>query len=227
VYKFKLVVSGDNITQQSLNVFVSVTQSGQGNLLFKASDIYTATMDKNGNLIQGLAGSTITVQNEDVSTVTQELVTDSLGEALFTNLPAGRYQFRARAINHQEIGGRLLVKPGITFNQPVFLKYNLISVEWSVKEITIQDRYDITLNATFETDVPAPVVVIQPASINLPKMGVGDVYFGELTLTNYGLVRADHVIQQLPSSDGFFRYEFLVDVPSTLAAKQRLTIPYR
>ncbi|MDD5411224.1 MAG: prealbumin-like fold domain-containing protein [Methylobacter sp.] len=227
VYKFKLVVSGDNITQQSLNVFVSVTQSGQGNLLFKASDIYTATVDKNGNLIQGLAGSTITVQNEDVSTVTQELVTDSLGEALFKDLPAGRYQFRAKAINHEEIGGRLLVKPDITFNQPVFLKYNLISVEWSVKEITIDDRYDITLYATFETDVPAPVVVIQPASINLPKMGVGDVYFGELTLTNYGLVRADHVTQQLPASDGFFRYEFLVDVPSTLEAKQRLTIPYR
>ncbi|MFI3221707.1 MAG: Ig-like domain-containing protein [Methylococcaceae bacterium] len=227
VYEFKLLVTGDNVPQQTLNVFASVTQSGQGNVLFKTSDIYTATVNKTGQLIQGLAGATITVQNEDVLTITQELVTDSLGEVLFQNLPAGRYQYRAKASNHQEIGGRLLVKPGITFNQPVFLQYNLITVEWSVKEISLQDRYEITLNATFETDVPAPVVVIQPASTNLPKMGIGDVFYGELTLTNYGLVRADHVLQQLPKSDGLFRYEFLVDVPSSLLAKQRLTIPYR
>jgi hypothetical protein len=182
---------------------------------------------KDGKLIAGLAGATITVQNEDVATVSQELATDSLGEALFQNLPAGRYKFRAKASNHQEVGGRLTVKPGITFNQSVFLDYNLVTVEWTVREITIQDRYEITLNATFETDVPAAVVVMQPASINLPKMAVGDVYYGELNLTNYGLVRADNVQQKLPVSDGMFRYEFLVDIPSTLEAKQRITIPYR
>lgn len=227
VYEFKLVVTGDNVPQQTLNIYVSVTQSGQGNLLFKAADIYTATMDKNGQLIQGLAGATITVQNEDVPTVKQELATDSLGEAFFQNLPAGRYQFRATAPNHQEVGGRLVVKPGITFNQPVFLQYNLITVEWSVREITIEDRYEIILNATFETDVPAAVVVLEPGIVNLPKMGVGDVFYGELTLTNYGLVRADNVKQHLPGSDSFFRYEFLADMPSTLEAKQRVTIPYR
>lgn len=227
VYEFKLQVQGDNVPQQTLNVYASVTQSGQGNVLFKAADIYTATIGKDGRAIPGLANATITLQNEDVVTVTQELVTDSLGEALFQNLPAGSYKFRARAANHQETGGRLLIKPGITANQPIFLDYNLITVEWSVREVTIQDRYDITLNTTFETDVPAAVVVMQPASINLPTMNPGDVHYGELTLSNFGLVRADNVKQQLPRSDAFFRYEFLVDVPNTLEAKQRVTIPYR
>ena len=227
VYEFKLNLAGDNVPAQALNVYASVSQSGQGNVLFKAADIYTATVDKNGRLIPGLAGATVTVQNEDVPTISQELVTDSFGEALFQNLPAGRYKFRGKASNHQEIGGRLLIKPGITANQPIFLNYNLITVEWSVREITIQDRYEITLNATFETDVPAAVVVMQPSSINLPKMNAGDVFFGELKLTNFGLIRADKVSQQLPVSDAYFRYEFLVDVPSSLEAKQRLTIPYR
>ena len=227
VYEFRLKVLGDNVPSQALNVYVSLTQSGQGNLLFKASDIYTATVGKDGKLILGLAGATVTVQNEDVATVTQSVVTDSIGEAYFQNLPAGRYTFRAKAANHQEVGGRLIVKPGITANQPVFLDYNLITVEWSVREITIQDRYEITLNATFETDVPAAVVVLQPASVNLPKMNVGDVYYGELSLTNYGLIRADNVKQQLPKSDGLFRYEFLAEVPSALEAKQRVTLPYR
>ena len=227
VYEFRLTVVGDNVPAQSLNVYASVTQSGQGNVLFKAADIYTATVDKQGRLIPGLAGARITVQNEDVTTVTQELLTDSLGEALFQSLPSGRYKFRATASNHQEIGGRLIVKPGITYNQSVFLDYNLITVEWSVREITIQDRYEITLNATFETDVPAAVVVLQPASVNLPRMNAGDVYYGEISLSNVGLVRADKVTKTLPQSDAFFRYEFLVDVPPVLEAKQRVTIPYR
>lgn len=227
VYELKLKVQGDNVPVQAFNVYASVTQSGQGNVLFKAADIYTATLDKQGHLILGLANATVTVQNEDVATVSRELVTDSLGEALFQSLPAGRYKFRAKAANHQELGGRFQIKPGITINQPVFLDYNLVTVEWSVREVTIQDRYDITLNATFETNVPAAVVMLQPTSINLPKMNAGDVYNGELTLTNYGLVRADNVKQSLPAGDSYFRYEFLVDVPSTLEAKQSITIPYR
>lgn len=227
VYEFKLNVVGDNVPSQDLNVYVSLTQSGQGNVLFKASDIYTATVGKDGKLIPGLGGATVEVQNEDVPTITQELNTDVLGEALFQSLPTGRYKFKVKAPNHQELGGRLTVKPGITVNQPVFLNYNLITVEWSVREITIQDRYDITLNATFETDVPAAVVMIQPTSVNLPKMAPGDVFYGEFVLTNYGLIRAENVKQVLPRSDAYFRYEFLSELPTTLEAKQRVTIPYR
>lgn len=227
MYEFRLNVAGDNVPAQALNIYASVTQSGEGNVLFRASDIYTATLDKQGRLIPGLAGATITLQNEDVASVTRELVTDALGEAYFQTVPAGRYKYRARASNHQEVGGRLQIKPGITVNQPVFLDYNLINVEWSVREITINDRYEITIDATFETDVPAAVVVMQPPAVNLPKMAAGDVYFGELTLTNHGLIRADQVKQKLPASDPYFRYEFLVTVPDTLEAKQRVTIPYR
>ncbi len=227
VYEFKLQTTGANLPQQAWNVYVSLTQSGQGSVLFKAADIYTATIGKDGKLIAGLAGAKVVVQNEDVVTVTHEGLTDSMGEAFFQNIPAGRYKFKVTAANHQEVTGRLTIKPGITLNQAVFLDYNLITVEWSVKEITIQDRYEITLNATYETDVPAAVVIMQPTSINLPKMAVGDVYYGELTLTNFGLVRADNFSQQFPKSDGMFRYEFLVDIPSSLEAKQRVTIPYR
>ena len=227
VYEYWLGMVGENTPAQTIKVYVSVSQSGQGNALFKLANIYTATMGKNGQLIQGLAGATVTLQNEDVPTISLELTSDELGEAFFQGVPAGRYQFKAKAKNHQEKSGRLQIKPGITINQPVFLNYNLITVEWNVREITIEDRYDITLTATFETDVPAAVVVMQPPSVNLPKMVTGDIYFGELSLTNHGLVRADNVKQTLPASDAFYRFEFLSPVPDTLGPKQRVTLPYR
>ena len=227
IYTFKLHITGDNIPAGDVNIYVSVTQSGIGNALFKAADIYTGTLDKNNKRIAGLANAKIVVQNEQVASVSQTLNSDSLGEAFFTNLPAGSYKFRASAPNHQEVGGRFSIKAGVTAAQDIFLDYNLVTVEWSVKEITIQDKYEINLTATFETNVPAAVVVLQPTSVNIPTLKAGDVYYGEFTLTNYGLVRADNVKAQLPKSDQYIRYEFLTDIPTSLDAKARLTIPYR
>ena len=227
IYNYKLRVTSDNHATTDINVFISVTQSGVGNALFKASDIYTATLDKNGALIQGLAGAKIEVQNENVISVTQTITTDGVGEALFTGLPSGSYKYRATAANHQQISGRFSIKPGITATQDLFLDYNLVNVEWSVTEITVQDKYDIRINATYETSVPAAVVVMEPASVMLPTMNPGDVFYGELVLTNHGLIRADNLKTYLPTSDQYNSYEFLSDVPDTLEANGRITIPYR
>jgi len=228
IYSFKLHVTGTNVPAGDINVFVSVTQSGVGNALFKASDIYTATIDpKTGARIPGLAGAQITVQNEQVVSVTASQTTDSQGETFFTGLAAGRYKFRATAPNHQEVAGRFTIKPGVTAAQDIFLDYNLVTVQWSVRETTIQDRYEITLSATFETNVPAAVVVLEPPVVNLPELKQGDVFYGEFTLTNYGLIRADNIKPTLPTSDAMVRYEFLTQIPTSLEAKQRLTIAYR
>ncbi|MCG7883384.1 MAG: fibronectin type III domain-containing protein [Candidatus Thiodiazotropha taylori] len=227
VYPFKLRVESSNYPTTDINIFVAVTQSGVGNVQFKASDIYTATPDENGNPIQGLEGARIRVQHEEIYNLEQIGTTDSYGELLLNDLAAGRYRFRASAPNHQDVLGRLTVKPGITIGQDIFLDFDLITVEWSVTEITIEDRYEITLHATYETDVPAAVIVLEPASTLLPDMAVGDVFQGELRLTNYGLIRADGVQFVPPGEDGYFRYEFLANLPDTLGAKESLVIPYR
>nr|WP_319393635.1 hypothetical protein [uncultured Desulfobacter sp.] len=100
-------------------------------------------------------------------------------------------------------------------------------MEWEVNEITIEDKYEILLSATFETNVPAAVVVTEPMSVTLPDMEKGDVYLGEFTLTNHGLVRADNLTVPVPASDDNFQYELLTGIPDSLDAKQRITIPYR
>ncbi|GAB3094068.1 hypothetical protein GCM10027159_10520 [Lysobacter terrae] len=227
IYQLNLRFAGSNVPAADLGIAVSVTESGQGSVEFHVSDIYTGTFDANSNPIPGLKGARIYLQNEAVISQTYEFVTDELGQALFLNIPAGTYRFKASAQTHQEATGRLSIKPGVVGHQSVFLEYTLISVEWSVREITIEDRYEITLNATFETDVPAPVVVLQPTSINLPKMTAGQVFQGELILTNYGLLRADNLQTQFPTSDEFFKFEFLAQPPTSLQAKQRVRLPYR
>ena len=225
-YTFYLRVTATNHSTTDIGVYAAVTQSGNGNVLFKVSDIYTGTLDENDQLIQGLNNARIRLQNEAVLTIEETLTSDEFGEALFTNLPAGSYKYRITADNHQERIGRLWIKPGLTINEEVFLSYNLVTVEWEVNEITIEDRYEIILSATFETDVPAAVVVTEPASVTLPEMQAGEVFQGEFTLTNYGLIRADEVKLTLPD-DPNFRYEILGGLPDSLGAKQRITVPYR
>ncbi|MHC9510379.1 fibronectin type III domain-containing protein [Kangiella sp. M94] len=228
VYEMKLRVLSSNHPTRDIPIYVSITESGQGGYQFKVSDMYTATLDDNGNLIQGLSGATIRMQNEDVPSIEYSLTTDNIGEAYFEDIPAGQYSYWVSANKHQEKHGRVQVRPGIVRNESVFLDYNLISLEWSVREITIEDRYEIILTATYEVDVPAAVVVLEPSSVTLPDMEPGDVFYGELSLTNHGLIRAHNIDYSFPSTNQYFQVDMMTSaLPDSLEAKEVASIPYR
>ncbi|MGI9282230.1 MAG: hypothetical protein ACR2PX_21730, partial [Endozoicomonas sp.] len=127
----------------------------------------------------------------------------------------------------EDVSGRLWVKPGIVTAEEIFLTNNLITVEWEVKEITLEDRYEINLQAEFKTDVPVAVVVIEPMSINLPVMKKGDTLNGEITLTNHGLIRAESMAGDLPTGNDVARFEYLQPLPATLEPGEVYTVPYR
>lgn len=205
----------------------SVVQDGEGGVLFHVSDIYTATLDGAGDIIQGLEGARIRIQNEDVATVEFAGETDAFGELAFPVIPAGTYLVRASALDHDDVFRRIEVLPGITSTEEIFLTNRLVTVEWEVREISIEDRYEILLEATFETDVPAAVVVLEPAGVQLPDLKAGETFLGELRVTNHGLIRADGLIANLPQSDEFLRFDFLATLPEVLAAGESLVIPYR
>jgi hypothetical protein len=58
-------------------------------------------------------------------------------------------------------------------------------------------------------------------------MAPGDVFHGEIELTNHGLVRADALDYRLPADDAHFRYDLLAPVPGSLEAGERVRIPFR
>lgn len=227
IYRARLQVTADNWGPQSLPIAVAVTDSEEGAVSFHVANIYTDTVDADGNVIPGLAGARIRLEHEDVVTQVYTATTDANGRATLAGVPAGRYTYRASAPNHVAETGRVLVRPATTVEESVFLDYAAVTIEWSVTETTIQDRYDVVLEAVFQADVPAPVVLMQPLSINLPDMQVGEEITGEITITNYGLIRADNVAFTPPGSDAYYRIEFLGEVPNSLAAKERITLPYR
>lgn len=217
----------DNHPTRDVNIHVALTAAGEGHVLFKVLDMFTGTVGEGGQIIEGVQGARIDLQNDAVASIVFNAVTDSYGEAILTDLPAGSYKYRVNADNHESSIGRVWVRPGTTVSAEVALAYNMVTIEWEVVPISIEDRYNIVLRATFETNVPAPVLVVDPYAINLPKMCAGDVFNGEFTLTNYGLIRAENLRLPLPASDAQFKVEFLSDVPDSIPAGQQIRVTYR
>ena len=165
VYAFKLRVTSANYPVRDINLYVSVTQSGIGGALFKVSDIYTGTLNARSADRRAWRAPRSGCRTKRCYQRSPTRPPTASARP-FSDLPAGRYTYRITAKNHLELTGRLWVKPGVTAVEDVFLDYNVVTVEWSVTETTIEDKYEITLNATFETNVPVAVVVVKPASID-------------------------------------------------------------
>lgn len=87
--------------------------------------------------------------------MTQEysITSNDQGIASLENIPTSIYSYRVSAPNHMDVSGRNVIRPNTTTNEHIFLEYQTINIEFCVKETTIQDIYDITLNATFNTQV--------------------------------------------------------------------------
>ncbi|MET1080944.1 MAG: hypothetical protein ABWY06_23265 [Pseudomonas sp.] len=225
-YFFTLRIESDNHPVVNIPMQAVLNQSGRGGVAFKVEDIYTGTLD-GATRVLGLKGARIKLQNRKVLSSEYSLTSDEQGLAHLDDIPAGEYSYRVSAWDHNDVSGQVWIKPGLTQAESVFLMNKLVTVEWSVREITLEDRYEVVLNATFKTNVPSAVVLIEPLSINLPKMRKGDVMQGELTLTNYGLVRADNVRAKLPSGDARAKLEYLRPVPDTLESGDVVVVPYR
>ena len=239
---FKLQVTSNAIPVADIYIFVAVVQAGNGNALLHVIDIYTGTKSKDANgqdildnngapiFIQGVEDARIKVWNDDVENWQDAALnlnaagnTDANGDLELQNLSAGRYRYRVSKLNHTDTTGSFQIKPGITVSALIYLDMPLITVEWKVVEIPLEDRYEIVLEATYETNVPAAVVVAEPPNVRLPEMQPGDVYQGEFTLTNYGLIPAEEIKMRVPPDDEYFRYEYLIELPDVLEAKQRIT----
>ncbi len=72
-----------------------------------------------------------------------------------------------------------------------FISKQLVNYSWTVQEVEIEDTYRITVETTFETNVPAPVVTISPGVIDVADLTqLGQTKVVNLTLTNQGFIAA-------------------------------------
>jgi RHS repeat-associated protein len=222
-YSFWLRARVGGATLLEVPVYAWVSEFGTGKALFHVIDMYTGTTANN----TGLVGAKVKLDRLLGAPLTLNATTGLGGEVLINDVPAGNYRYRISAADHEAVEGNIQVKPSLTTTETVFLPMPYITIEWDVTETTVEDSYTVALTATFETDVPAPVVIVEPASIPLPELDPGEVFLGELTIRNYGLIKAEQSKFQLPNGGSEYKFELLAQVPSELAAGQAVVVPYR
>ncbi|KAJ8311800.1 hypothetical protein KUTeg_010655 [Tegillarca granosa] len=169
-----------------------------------------------------LAGATVKLSNPR-RRYSMELLTTNDTEVTFEDIYEDRYNLHVSAPSHSSYQAVIITKfdKNIT---TVFLERIAVTYTWTVTPTTIQDKYVITMESTFETQVPMPVVTIKPAKVNTIPYEEGRLDRMEFEITNHGLIRADNLRFSLPNHPYLIFTQTIPNIGS-LAANGSMIVP--
>ena len=189
VYDDQIIIYSDNHIPYTYHVQVTVSSNAVGSVFFTVQNM----------LAEHLPDTTITFQHQLLTDLLYTVKTGPDGTVMKYDIPEGRYSYTVTPpTGHLPSSGTFTITPGMTTTASIVLEVKLVDVTWSVVPITIQDKYEIKITQTFATNVPLPVLVTDPPVINMPDIQPGQVFNGEFTVTNYGLIAAVDVKVSFP-----------------------------
>lgn len=192
-----------------------------GDLLVEVVDesfFFTAAAPK-------VQGATVTLRDAITAEELRKLDTPANGQVTFSGIQEGWYSVEVDSPNHTRWKGNVFVDAGDSTFRQVFISREWVKYSWKVEEIELQDRYKISVETTFETNVPAPVVTVTPSILDLEDLTVlGQTKVINFTFENHGLINADH------ANLGFGQHPFyeitpLIENFGTIPAKSSITVP--
>lgn len=189
-------------------------------------DVRITTVDEStyyGTTKSNLAGATVVLRDPFNNAEVARGQTAADGVIRFENLREGNYNLEVTAPKHDTSQGVVEVRPGQLADRVVFLRTQLVTYRWTVEEIEIEDRTRITLETTFETFVPTPVVTITPNLIDLSTI-VGNEAQVDLKIENHGLVAANDVKLYFGTHEDWELTPLISDL-GALPARSALTVP--
>jgi hypothetical protein len=187
-YTGQVLLRGSGINLPIGFRFVCASEA-KGDLKIIAEDEYTYFAEAK----PPVAGAKVKVTNAATGAVVAEGITDAAGAFTALNVPEGSYNLEASEERHTTHRSTIVIEPGRETQAKAFMGRNLVTYNWTVVPVETEDHYTVTLETTFETHVPAPVVTIDPAYLDLRKLsfdstGKAVVNF---TITNHGFITAN------------------------------------
>ena len=120
------------------------------------------------------------------------------GSVEFIDIYEDRYEMIVEAPSHTRLS-QVIVTSSKSPIVTVFIERQAVTYTWSVTPTTYQDIYVVSIEADFQTNVPIPVVTVDPTTINLDDIEAGFITSFQINVTNHGLIRADNVNIELPT----------------------------
>jgi len=198
------------------------------NLSTSTGDLQITTVDEFTYYAQGspnLAGANVTVTNSLTQQVAATGQTDANGLLDLPDLPEGYYEIHITANQHSSYDATVFVNPGITNTVTAFLSAQVVQYNFTVLPTQIPDQTQVQVNSVFQTNVPAPVIVVSPAVINFGNLNtVGQTEQINVTITNHGLIAAQGMTIGVPTHP-YYSVTPLITNIGTLPADSSITIP--
>jgi hypothetical protein len=175
---------------------------------------------ENGPLVRS---AIVQLRHPETNEILYEQVTESEREpVVFPNLQEGYYVVQVNAPRYAPYRQTWLVEGDRVTQVRAFTPREVVSYRWSVRPTDIPDVTIITLEAVFETNVPQPVVTVNPPLVDLSTIGESAQI--DFVVENHGLVTAENVTFELPSHPGW-RFTLLTEQIGDLLPRERRVVP--
>ena len=223
--KGSIAINCEKADGVSIAYNVKVVSEEKGSLYVRVMDENTEYGNADGEHPY-VSNATVMVRDYNNGILLYSATTDEDGYVRFENINEGAYKVQVTASKHDSYTQNVMVNPGEVTEHLAYVSYQAISVSFNVEETTIEDKYDITSEFVYETNVPVPVVEMDcPDAIDLQKVVDGGSLLYNIVLTNKGLINANNVCVSLPEEEGI-DFVALTDYSGlTLAPGQQVTIP--
>lgn len=203
IQKGQIAVNCENGDGLLIYYNIKVVSEEKGNLQVTVQDENTIYGNAAGEHPY-VAGARVQVKDYNTGGILYESVTGSTGSVRFDNLDEGYYTVYITSDKHDSYRQNVLVSPGETTQHFATISYNAISVSWDVVESTFEDKYEITSELVYETQVPEPVLELNaPRELDLNKVLDGGTLLYNIIVINKGLITAENVCVSVPSAEGF------------------------
>jgi hypothetical protein len=216
-----LVVAPTNGPSLNLPFAIRVVSDQRGDLEIEVVDEYfyfTAEKPK-------VQGAKVVVRDAVTGDQVASVVSDVSGIARATALVEGWYAVEVSADKHGRWRGNMLVSGSDVIRAQVFISRDLVTYNWTVEEIEVQDRYRITVESTFETNVPAPVVTVTPSRLDVEDLNLlGQTKVVNLLIENHGFI-AGKAARFNFGSHPFYEITPLIQDVGDIPAKSSIVVP--
>ncbi|XP_052092546.1 uncharacterized protein LOC127729013 [Mytilus californianus] len=213
------IVLNTDLTVASISYRFYITSIIKLNLTITMKDEYTY-FASGAPLV---SGAEVRLINPRRQYSEKRFTTNETGFVIFEDIHEDQYTLYAQAVGHSSYSA-VIIASSDSDKQEVFLQRIAVKYTWTVTPTTVQDKYVITLESTFETHVPMPVVTVDPAKVNTIPYELGEEDTLEFTITNHGLIRADDVRFALPLNHAYLNFNMTVDEIGSVPANTSIKV---
>ena len=215
-YQDAVTIQGTNAASPfKAGVYALVTSDLTGAVQFFVDDILGSPVPQ----------AAVRLHNNVLFSDPPAVYTDTNGLVTITNLQEGSWDWQIVAAGCSASIGTVDIVPDQTIYHHTRLSRSLVTVTFNVVPVPFTDQYQIQVEQTFETHVPAGVLVVTPPFLNFPNVTPGFTANFIATVENYGLIQMTDVTINGAQVNGLQLTPLITYVP-VLLPMQSVPVPF-